>query len=476
MQMNCSNKKYVRLFFIAVFSFALFNLHAQQNHTLYFVPENPQVNTLNPAFQNSCKLFIGLPVISSIHFNLGHDGFTYRELFKNAEINPNNINLGKVNSLNSELYVNLLTVGVWQKKNYITFAVTEKNDLAGFYHRDLFNVVLGGNRAYEGKTASFSRTGIFYDYRREYALGVARKINPETTLGMKGKLLFGKLNISTRKSNNELFTDEETFNLNANADLTINTSMPVSFTRRPDGRVNGVDYNGTPTGILFNRKNVGLAFDLGFIHKLSDKETLSGSILDLGAIRYTSNSNSLAVKGEYTYVGQLADTIGISSYFDRAADQALGQLSSTVTQGNYTAFLPPRVYLSYEYAYSPKTTLNALTSAKIYRYKILPGFTLGATHEILKNIHFALSWSYVQRSVKNLGTGLVIGHSPVQFYAFSDNIFGFIDPLSAKNINLRFGINLIFGCVKKENIKKHGCEWLQNAETKNERLRKLRKK
>jgi hypothetical protein len=465
--------KRLRLLFVSCFFLFSFQLFAQQNLTMYFVHSNPEVNSLNPAFQNTCKLFIGLPVISSIHTNFNSDGFSYRDAFQkegsNYYIVPSKMNMGKVSSLNGEFYTNLIAVGLWVKKNYFTFSVIEKTDFASFLHKDLFGLVFEGNSQYIGENAKLKRSGLFFDYRREYAFGVARKINPDLTLGIKGKLLFGKINLSSRRSNTFLYTDPNTYALTANSDFTINSSAPMDVATNASGRFTGATYTGSPMGILFNRSNIGLALDLGFIQKISDQETVSGSILDLGAIYYTSSPNNYHIVGDYTYTGQSATTNSLREI----VDSAFNSFNATVERNSYMAFLPPRLYLNYEYKFTPKTNLNALVSAKIYRYKILPAYTVGATHQLIKGVHLAASWSYFNRTFKNIGTGLVLGNHPIQFYAFTDNILTAFDPLASRSLNLRFGINLIFGCKKRDNFKKGGCEWMRKADKKNERLLQL---
>jgi hypothetical protein len=46
----------------------------------------------------------------------------------------------------------------------------------------------------------------------------------------------------------------------------------------------------------------------------------------------------------------------------------------------------------------------------------------------------------------------------------SDNIPGFILPMNTKNVNLRFGLNLIFGCGKELDLDQYGCAWLRDSE------------
>lgn len=455
-------------------------LNAQQNVTMYIIPDNPQVNTLNPAFQNTCKLFIGLPVISSVHLNYGNDAFSYKQLFKKDGdgyiIEPSNISPGRVRSAAAEGYVALFNIGVWHKKKYITFSVHEKLDAAGFFNRDLFAVATGGNTLFEGTEADFSRSGLIMDYRREYALGVAQQVNRTTTLGIKGKLLFGKLNVLSRAKNSNLYTNENTFDLSLNANVLSNASLPITMSLDQYGKPTNIRRNGNARDILLNAKNMGLAFDLGFIKKRSDAETISGSILDLGFIRYASTPYNYTIEGQYNYTGQPGDSMVIGYFLRRSVDSLFNSMNTELTQKSYFSFLSPRIYLNYAYQYSPKTTLNLVATAKIYRYKVSPGFSASASYEFAKNMHVALSWSYLYHSFKNIGTGIVIGKSPVQFYAFTDNILGMFYPLNTHNINLRFGINLIFGCNKKENYKSCGCEGMQKSVEKSKRLQRLLRK
>lgn len=455
-------------------------VYAQQNVTMYIIPDNPQVNTLNPAFQNECKLFIGLPVISSIHFNYGNDAFTYKQLFREEGngyvVSPSGISPGRVRSISSEVQIAIVNIGFWYKKKYITFSIHEKADAATFFNKDLFAVATAGNTPFEGEIADFSRTGMYFDYRREYALGVSQKINETTTLGIKGKLLFGKMNTLARFENSDLYTNPVTFDLLLNAHIIANASLPVTMSLDQYGKPSNFNSNGSTSEILFNRKNLGLAFDLGFIHQRSATETLSGSILDLGFIKYTTNPYQYTIDGNYQYTGSTGNTPITGYFFERMVDSIFNNLNTALTARSYFSFLSPRVYISYAWQYSPKTTLNVVTTAKIYRYKVNPGISVSASHEIAKNVHVALSWSFLYRSFKNIGAGVVVGKSPVQFYLFSDNVWGMIDPLNTRNINLRFGINLIFGCKKKQNLKNCGCEGMQHSVEKSEKLQKLLKK
>jgi hypothetical protein len=69
-----------RIGYAAILSIALLlsiftrTLMAQDN-TLYLMPGIPQANQLNPALIPFCKIYVELPVISSIKLNFRNTGF-----------------------------------------------------------------------------------------------------------------------------------------------------------------------------------------------------------------------------------------------------------------------------------------------------------------------------------------------------------------------------------------------------------------
>jgi hypothetical protein len=82
----------------------------------------------------------------------------------------------------------------------------------------------------------------------------------------------------------------------------------------------------------------------------------------------------------------------------------------------------------------------------------------------------------MNRSITNVGIGIGYGRSPVQVYLVSDNILGFIWPMSAKNVNLRLGMNINIGCRDRFDVNQCGCGWLRDAEERTARHEKIRRK
>lgn len=465
---------YLFLFFSLTPSFG------QQNSTLFFMHSTPQANFVNPAVQNDCNWILGLPVLSSIHFNYGNSAFSVNQLFQKQSGNTYTFNgnelipkLGKVNFLTTEFHTNLFYLGFWVKKSFLTISINEKVDLFATYPHDLFAIGWQGNTQFEGQNANLGKTGIFLNYRREYAFGMARKLNSKVTWGVRGKLLFGKLNTSTSKSSINLYTEPLTYNLDFTNQWQLNTSLPLQITKNVNGNFDSATATGSATDLLLNRKNIGLAFDLGFIKIQDEKVTISGSILDLGAIYWNSNLNTFHQEGNYSYRGPLADTINVGNYFSDLIDGIKNQFGIKVDQKSYIALLSPMVYLGATYTIKKDLNAGFLLSSRINRYRITSGATLSLNKTFSGKSSVSISYSYIYHDFKNLGAGIKLGKSPVQFYAVSDNILGFIKPLDTRNLNLRFGLQINFGCNRKELSTGCGCSWLNRADEKNAHTNKL---
>jgi hypothetical protein len=235
----------------------------------------------------------------------------------------------------------------------------------------------------------------------------------------------------------------------------INASAPVIIDQT-NGRINNISYdqNADIMELIFNRKNWGFAFDAGFIHRFDSKTTLSGSILDIGFIRWRSHLNNLSAGEEIIYQGVLVDTGNVIG-------SLVDSITFTITNKPYTTMLPVKTYLALNYALTDRLDARVIGSAVYYRSKAVPALTLGADYNLFGHFHIVASYSVMYRAFNNVGLGFSIGRGPLQFYAVSDNVAGLIWPLSARNLNLLFGLNLNFGC--SDNDKGSGKSYTQTG-------------
>ncbi len=455
-------------------------LQAQQSNTLFFMHSLPESNFINPAVQNGCKLFIGVPVLSSIHMHVSNSGFTANQLLNKEpggyvlDADGALKKLARKNIATSEAYTTILAVGLRKEDYYYTFTIQEKDNMASLYSRDLAAFALKGNTQFEGEWIDLNGTGVYYNHVREFAVGVSKVKSNALTVGIKAKLLFGKLNVTTGSSRLQMFTQENTFDLAFNTDARFNSSLPYSM--EVDG--NGVyrftkPYGADVATYAFNRKNPGIAVDLGFIYKYSSKLTFSGSLLDLGLVWYRSNLTNYKLKGDYLYQGPGADSMVSERFLWDVFDALNANVDVNLSYHSYVYFLDPRLFLGATYSLNKKLDANLLLYNRFFPVKIQTSVTASLISRPFKNTEASVSWSYMNRSFSNVGIGLAYGRSPVQLYLVSDNILGFFWPMSAKNVNVRFGVNLHFGCREQFDIGQCGCGWLRDAERREARKEKL---
>jgi hypothetical protein len=466
-------------------------LSAQQNHTMYLMHYLPESNLLNPAVPISCKWYIGLPVLSSVHVNYANSSFSYNNLFDAVGNGVYETNIDKAvrhlhfrNYIGTEIHLQLFALG-YRKNDYsFVFTITEKNNLPVTYPKKPVSLLWGGNTQFEGDDAGFRGSGLFFTHYREYAIAASKHSGNGLYYGVRAKLLFGKLNIATRSADIDLYTDETTFDLTFDGNFLAHSSLPVVFDVT-DNQLNDVYYNEdiTPLQLALNRKNPGFAIDAGIVYPYSNKVEISASVIDLGFVRWRSNLNTLEGSGNFFYNGPMGDNINEEAYLGDLMDAFTDSMNLEVTQQKYTTFLPPRLLAGATYQVNNYLLAGLQTEAIFHRTKIIPSVTFTAQAEPVNNIHLIASYSLQYYSLKSFGLGLVLGRDPVQFYIISDDVPAMIWPLSARNINLRFGLNINLGCTIKESKKagsgkgqlQGNCYWLEKSIQKEYQRSKKRK-
>jgi hypothetical protein len=434
-------------------------LSGQQDQQLFLMHYLGESNFLNPAVQSDCKWFIGLPIISSVHANYANSAFSYKQLIKTSGDSTYTLDIdGVVNNLSrrsiidAEVQTTILALGYKRNNSYFAFSIIDKLNLPVTFPKDAVSLIWKGNTQFEGTEASLRGSAVNFTYYREYAFGLSKGDVNHNFKGLKGKLLFGKLNLSVPNSGASLYTDPSTFDLTFKGPVNINMSAPIII-NEINGKITSFSYdqNVSLSKLLLNRKNWGIAFDLGFIKQYNKKTIISGSILDLGFIRWRSNLNNIKTNGQFFYKGPLGDSTITTTYVNDLITAFQDSMHTEITNNAYTTFLPTKFYLGASYAALPKINAGILFSGVLYETKFVTAATVSGDYNPFRHFHVLLSYSLMYKGYNNIGLGFSLGRGPVQFYAVSDNIAGIIWPLYARNINLRFGLNINLGCNVKSN-------------------------
>ncbi len=470
------NKIFIyRLTFICIIIFFVKSdlIRAQQSNTLYYMKGVPQSNMLNPATRPPCNLFIGLPLVSlfqvyiensafSVSDVMWQDGDSTRLFFNELGSQDDFLkNFGKSNFISADLNTNLISFGFQSGPTYISYSLAERASFRFSYPGDLLDLLLNGVE--QGDEFDLSGFGIEAYSMLEFAVGVSREINDQLTVGSRVKILFGHANISTRNTDIKLITDfnwtmRSRFDLNATlpfVDIPVDGNGDFRFddVAVQDSGISSVDIVRMLTG------NKGLAIDLGAHFKPIDNLTISGSLIDFGFIRWKNNTYNITQDAEYIYEALEVDISEPDVTFDNFLDTLENTFVFSSTEKPYTSFLAGKLYLGASYQIIEEIGAGILLRSEMFKGHLREQLTLSANFYPIKMVAASLSYSMMNRTFNNFGFGLSLKPGPFNIYVVSDNIpltfaveqsSNIPIPNKARTLNVRFGINFIFGCSKEK--------------------------
>ena len=458
---------------------------AQQNNTMYFMESLPQTKWLNPAIQNECKIHIGgalIPitgqVLLPIQYNYGSNGFAYKDIvqwngdslilpgYEGFDTEQLYDELRDVNFVTNEFHINYLTIGYKYKDWYFGFDIHDKVETHFSFNDDMLRFALEGNgQSFLGETAHLGDLAVNGTAYREYALSASKKINDKLTIGLSAKMLFGKMNIWTENSVIDIYTnDNDNYPMTVDADMLVHTSQPffevteMYYDYEADSMVfesetKDVDYN----DILWNSKNFGLGFDIGATYQLNKKIELYASLTDMGYIKWKDQTQTFSVKGHYYWDGYdfqpalTEDEELISDVNDSLKQDIIQIFEPEKNNDAYSTFLTPKAYIGGTYRFSEKIRTGLLLRAAFFHHDWSPSLTISGNFRLKKWFEVNASYSMINNTYTNIGLGFTAKAKWFQFFMMTDNLWGLIWPQATHNANFRMGINLIFGCKKKEN-------------------------
>ncbi|MBP3254221.1 MAG: hypothetical protein J6M30_06915 [Bacteroidales bacterium] len=455
--------KIIKIFALAViFTFAASNhshISAQDVSPLYFSTQ-PQAANYNPAWLTNNNFYISMPVFSRLDFGLHTSGFAYKDLInKHPQYDSLRVDVdGFLNKLKKSNYFDLnfatdiLGVGFKVKNNFFSIQIGVNVESKLRFSKQLFEFAVHGTDMAQ-KHADLLDARIFDATAYvTTALGYAREINDQLTVGGKFKIYSGIANVHTNKSTVNL--DINDGELAAYGDLDMDIAIPFG---KPTLTKNSVfeddsefDFNTDDGSFGKMFKNMGFGVDLGFAYKINDQMEISASIVDLGWINWKSNAVKVHSKnpGERVYFSGLEtdyDNIGddLDNYFDDMADSVKKAFDLTIDDNDgYKTMMPTKIYIGYSWNFFDNMYLHSL-----YYGRIIAG-----TLENALNLTYTYKAGPVQMSVGNtfrstffnpnfllsLGSIFYIGAS----FSSSFNV------ASTSGMNAYMGVNIAFAADK----------------------------
>jgi|TARA_B110000902_G_scaffold83150_1_gene98695 hypothetical protein len=447
---------------VIVFSFVLLGSlmsKAQSNLTLYNMKHIPQRSSVNPALTPDCRWYLGTPGLSSIDLNFNSNALQFNQISSPLvpSANPGKYTLD-VSQLSNILdngafvhlgmSVELLNFGFRVNKSMFSFSATEKIKTRVAIPKDFLKLAFEGNGgANVGYDFNFN-FGLDILHTREFALGYSRSLlKDKLTVGGRLKYVQGLNVVNTVKNDVVFTTHDRAYGYTVSADIEVDVSTPfLDSTLTPE----------QATRALLGNGNSGFGIDLGAQLKLTDKISLSASIVDLGVIKWnnnTSNIKSINAGASFDYNGidvidYIGDSVSGGAGFVALGDTLLDVFALDTSNSSFTTGLLGEFYLGANLNITKNHNAGLLVYGSFNNKQFFPAVTLSWNSMFGKLLALSASYSVVRGSYTNVGVGMGLNLGVEQFYFASDNVLGVFTG-DVQNMSARFGWNHVIGKKNK---------------------------
>ncbi|HBL74901.1 MAG: hypothetical protein A2W90_06980 [Bacteroidetes bacterium GWF2_42_66] len=441
---------------------------AQESTTMYFMKGMSQSTMYNPALHNdSSAVVIGLPGLSGMYFGLNSD-FAVNDLIHYGtgnmsdslviDIDGFHNALKDQNTFRQNFDMSIFYLGFRTKNAFVSFSVNEKESAQIGFAKSFITFLKEGNAPYMGKTQDLGSFEFNSYHYREYALGYSQELmNGRLSVGAKFKALFGKFSLQTENLNFTVETAADGSSVKLQTDMQLNFSAPVTPEYNEDDYFKGFEDNFEPSEYVLGSDNMGMAFDLGAVFKVTPKVTVSASIIDIGKIPFKTNVYNVTKNESYTWEGldfsnSMDDTDPNYISADDMMDEEMEKLKavvkpkrSEISSNAFDMNLPTKVFIGGTYALNSKLNFGLLDRLYMYNGETANSITVSANAMLGNFFSVTGSYSAMNGTYDNLGLGLAMRLGFLQLYMASDNLMALSDPAKAQAVNVRFGLNILFG-------------------------------
>ncbi|UXX78945.1 DUF5723 family protein [Reichenbachiella carrageenanivorans] len=423
---------------------------AQSDLTFYHMGElTPQSNIYNPVFFPDADFYLSLPVISGINTNISNS-FNYNDMFDaisgtdSVQFVPEKLlsNMKQGDRLSFDGSISLFQMGFHVGRGAVQVFANERVKSSFYYPKRMLEYILHGNGEFLDQEVTENNLRGGGTYYREYGVGYSHEWmimgNKKLRVGMKVKYLQGFAQAQVDKDASVSFlTDAEGYNVN------VSTNKPVINTA-------GFDMF-DEEGYIISNPNSGYGFDFGADLQLTPKLNVAVSINDIGSITWKEGvKNYQLEESEVVFGGLNLEDL------DDAGDILKDTLEQLFDYSeNFEGFkskLNTRVFVSGAYKVIPKGTVSATVMTRNDLGNLSFTYGLGYTHRLGRMLTVSTSVSKKPSQGFAIGGGLGARLGFLQLYTSVDNFIGAGDVRKIKNLNVRAGVNFLFGyhSVKKQ--------------------------
>jgi len=220
----------------------------------------------------------------------------------------------------------------------------------------------------------------------------------------------------------------------------------------------------TPGNILIG-SNYGLGFDFGMSYFFNERLEFTGSILDLGFIRFTKDTSQDVYEGSFDYGGlviqfpDFASGVNLIDYYQNLLDDIETNLLGETTSRSYTYVQPTKINLGLSYNFGREArpctcSLKSVAKPSGNQTLSLHAFSMVSAGNLfysLNGIHQRSFWKVLYAKVSlgidqfnrlNFGGGLALDVWKFNLSLNVDRLNHFNNIYNAKALAFQFGLNL----------------------------------
>ena len=187
------------------------------------------------------------------------------------------------------------------------------------------------------------------------------------------------------------------------------------------------------------------------------------SLIDIGVISWNDHVTTFSGQGSFTYQGiNLNDptqkpptTKLLTPLVHQLRDSIVKAFPLDLNTSHFYTLLPFKMYLGAEYRLSNKFTLGGLARLRMFNSMLHTSGTASLNMTVKKNLSITAAYSVYESTYSNLGAGILLRVGFFQIYGATDNLMAALYPLSAPNINIRLGVNLMFEEIDRITKRNH---------------------
>ncbi len=463
-------------FYFSILAILLFGIQAiaQNKQLLYGLQEVPQNLLLNPGAKVNYKKHYGIPFLSQFHVNAGSTGVNVYDIFGESSTDINTRIRNKIFELkNTDFFtateqLNILDFG-WKsdKEVYYSAGIYEELDFIAYFPKDFALLAYEGNHDYLDYKFNFNDISLTADLLTVYHFGANKQINKKLTVGGRFKIYNSLFNIRS-VNNSGTFTTNV---VDGSNNIYEHNFEDVNLMVQTSGVTAYEDFEGSVVKKTISRAivsgNFGLGFDFGGTYNITEKVSVSASVLDLGAIFQTKDVKNYSAVGTYTLDGiellfpPLSEGQSTINYYGNLDDEIKREIDRDTTTSSYSHLRPTKLNGAIIYSFGRpldsngecdclhmdgQTPANQGAGLQIYTIFRPKSPQLAATlfyyRKIFKFLAAKATLTADSYSYNNVGLAAVTDIGKFNFYIAADNLLKYDNLAKANSLSLQLGFNI----------------------------------